>query len=80
MRIIQTEFVASLSSPSEGGAGTVFDANAVTVRVEDEAAGPFLVVVGRMDGDEKPGSFVLESAADIDQFAAACKALLAQAL
>lgn len=79
MRIIQTEFVASMSSPSEVGFGTVFDANAVTVRIEDEAAGPFLVVCGRMDDEDKPGSFVLESAADIDQFAAACRALLAQA-
>ena len=82
MRIIQTEIVMSLSPVTEPAA---FDAEAVIVRVEDEAAGPFLTVIGRTDWAEShikgpvPGMFCLDSVEQIDAFANACKSLLRQA-
>lgn len=81
MRAIYTEVLMSQSPNGETGAGTVFDDNAIVVRVEDNAAGPFLVVHGRMEdrpADAPEGAFALDGT-DVDQFAAVCKALLAQA-
>ena len=81
MKTIYTEMIISQSPTSESGAGTVFDEDCIIVRVDDDAAGPYLVIHGRTSTrqDGSPvGTFCLDET-EIDGFAAACKALLAQA-
>lgn len=81
MRAIYTECIVSLSPATETGAGTTFDQSAAIIRVVDDAGGPYLMVAGRSEEDDEAlaRSFPLCTPAEIDQFAAICKAMLAQA-
>ena len=81
MKAIYTECIVSLSDATDAGAGTTFDLHAAIIRVVDDAAGPYLMIGGRSDeqDDNLARSFPLCTAAEIDQFAGICKAMLAQA-
>lgn len=81
MKAIYTECIVSLSPDTDCGAGTTFDSSAAIIRVVDDAGGPYLMVSGRSDeeDDNLARSFSLNTSAEIDQFAAICKAMLAQA-
>ena len=74
LRPIHTECFVSLADPKEPA--HVFD-DGIVIRVEDDGAGPYLVIRGRVEGMQG-GAFPLE-AGDIDRFAGICKAFLAQA-
>lgn len=79
MRAIYTELVISQSPRSESGAGRIFDEDAIVLRIEDDASGPYLLINGRTgDGDRAPGTFALD-ATEIDQFAAICREFIQQA-
>lgn len=81
MRAIYTECIVSMSPATDTGAGTTFDEHAAIIRVVDDATGPYLMVSGRSDEQDEnlARSFPLCTDAEIDQFAAICKAMLAQA-
>ena len=81
MKRIYTECIVSLSHATDTGAGTTLDSHAAIIRVVDDAAGPYLMIGGRSidEDDNLARSFPLNSVAEIDQFAAICRARLAQA-
>ena len=81
MRAIYTECIVSMSPDSDPSAGTVYDSHAAIIRVVDDAGGPYLMGTGRSDdrNEDLARSFPLGTNDEIDQFAAICKAMLAQA-
>lgn len=84
MRAITTEVFVSLSEPDAVGAGTIFDPESITIRVVDEAAGPFLMIEGTSELGAETGvsfehAFTLQTVDEINRFAVICIALLRQA-
>lgn len=77
MKTIYTECVMAMN-----GCNPIFGNNRVIIRVDDEAAGPYLVIRS-YNGEPLPGEtehdFFLQSEEEIDQFAAICKSMLKQA-
>jgi hypothetical protein len=60
----------------------VFGSNRVIIRLDDQGAGPYLVIRGDNqvpDAGETPHDFFLQTEDEIDMFAAECKAMLRQA-
>ena len=77
MKTITTETIICIGEPL-----TTFCQQQIIVRVEDEAAGPYLVIRGLDDEEEteeKKYSFYLQSEKEIDEFAAICKRILKDA-
>jgi hypothetical protein len=64
------------------GGNPIYGEHRVIIRVDDEAAGPYLVICGQ-NGDPQEGEtgheFFLCTEDEIDQFAKVCKDLLRQA-
>ena len=74
MKQIITEIVIPLL-----GGTDIFSPQRITIRLDDEGGGPFLVIRGIDDDDkENEHSFYLQSIAEIDEFAAICKGMLPQ--
>lgn len=69
--------------PDEGEGGPrLFSPNRCVIRVDDEAAGPYLIIKGEDDEPTNPGnehSFYFCDTEDIDVFSSLCKGILAQA-
>ena len=83
MRAITTEVFVSLSDPQSVGAGTIYDAEGVTITVVDEAGGPFLMIEGRSElsdsGRTFEHAFALQTVDEVNKFAVICIGLLRQA-
>ena len=84
MREITTEVFVSLSDADSVGAGTIYDPESITIRVVDEAAGPFLMIEGRSElgndgGRDFAHCFALQTVDEINRFATLCIDLLRQA-
>lgn len=77
MKVTYTECVMA-----QDGVSPIYGSHRIIIRVDDQAAGPYLVVRGYnaepMDGETEHDIF-LQTDAEIDEFAATCKALLKQA-
>ena len=58
---------------------TIFSAQRIVLRIEDEAAGPFLSMEGKDDEGDNPHAFYLCTEKDINEFSAICKKMLADA-
>ena len=81
MRAIYTQAIVSMSPTSQTGGGTCYDSCAAVLSLCDDGGGVYLMVRGRSDDEtdeDLARSFPLCTADDIDQFAAICKAMLAQ--
>jgi hypothetical protein len=69
---------------TQEGVSPIFGEHRIIIRVDDQGGGPYLVVRGYnsepVKGSGETGhEFFLNSEAEIDEFAATCKALLKQA-
>lgn len=77
MKAVYTECVIPLND-----CNPIYGENRIIIRVEDNAAGPYLLIRGYNDDPgqgEAEHDFFLCNDAEIDFFAAACKAMLKQA-
>ena len=65
-----------------GDGNSLFAAQRIKIRVEDESSGPYLIVEGIDDEPVEGGNahcFYLCTAKEIDEFAAICKRILKEA-
>lgn len=79
MKAAITEITVSMGADDEAGA--IYGDCTAKIKVDDEGAGPYLVITGSdlTLGGENPNSFYLCSNADIDAFAKLCKRVLKSA-
>ena len=78
LRAITTEQIVPMGEQRE----EIYASVRCFIRLDDEGGGPFLTIHGENDDarkDESQHSFYLQSHEEIDQFAAICHQMLAQA-
>ena len=77
MKVLYTECAISMN-----GESPLYAEGRVTIRIDDEGGGPYLVIRGCNDGANDANSahdIFLQSDEEIDEFARVCKNMLRQA-